>query len=377
MKQFSILVALILAFNFSCKAQKVIQMEKDGGVYKIPCVVNGCKMKFIFDTGAASVCLSMAMAEYLYENDYLSKEDILGKGTSSVADGRIVDHIVIKLRDIEIAGLHLKNVKAVVIEGQKAPLLLGQTAIQELGRISIDGNRLTIHSIENDYSEAEIHKLVEQANKYKDVGSYDAAIECYLKVEDNWGLSAVGLRCLAYCYSQNEQEEECLRVCKRWVNEFEKESDDTEKSFIYNYMANSYYFGLKDYRQAILWYQKIIPLEEKLNEKTSVALHQYLLANCYYELQDYYRAKEMYKTAIKNECSRLKVTISNVQANKVKEKRLGLMFYAYAYCCYKLKEETDGDELMILSAKCGYKLAIKDCEKYKLNYRQTTNKLFE
>ncbi|MDR1763989.1 MAG: retroviral-like aspartic protease family protein [Dysgonamonadaceae bacterium] len=131
--RYILLPIFILTLYFSGNAQKVITMEKDGGVYKIPCVVNGVKMKFIFDTGAANVCISETMAEYLYENDYLTKEDILGKGQSTVADGRIVDNVIIRLRDIEIAGLHLSNVKAVVIEGQKAPCCLDKQPYRNLG----------------------------------------------------------------------------------------------------------------------------------------------------------------------------------------------------------------------------------------------------
>lgn len=141
-----IITALLMFASNMTVAQVTITMEQDGGVYKVPCVVNGAKMKFIFDTGAATVCLSESMAEYLLNNDYISKDDILGFGSSQVADGRIVDHVKINLKDIEIAGLHLKDVEAVVVEGQRAPLLLGQTAIQRLGKVSIDGNKLIIEN---------------------------------------------------------------------------------------------------------------------------------------------------------------------------------------------------------------------------------------
>ena len=90
----SLLFSPLLAFS-----QVVIKMEEDGGVYKIPCVVNGTKIKFVFDTGASAVCLSESMAEYLYDNDYISAEDFVGRGQSSVADGRIVNNIHLILRD--------------------------------------------------------------------------------------------------------------------------------------------------------------------------------------------------------------------------------------------------------------------------------------
>ena len=51
-------------------AQKRIVMERESGVYKIPCKVNGAKMKMIFDTGASSVSISSSIAQYLYYNDY-------------------------------------------------------------------------------------------------------------------------------------------------------------------------------------------------------------------------------------------------------------------------------------------------------------------
>lgn len=171
MKKFLLLI--ILFFAISLSAQVTITMEQDGGVYKVPCVVNGAKMKFIFDTGAATVCLSESMAEYLLDNDYITKEDILGTGASQVADGRIVDHVKINLRDIEIAGLHLKDVEAVVVEGQRAPLLLGQTAIQKLGKYTITGNVLYIYSGESDRRTQERRKIYDKLISYNyDLGDF-------------------------------------------------------------------------------------------------------------------------------------------------------------------------------------------------------------
>ena len=141
-----VIVILIGLIHSQCLSQTVIQMEEYGGVYRIPCKVNGAKMKLIFDTGADKVCLSLSMADYLYDNDYITNEDIIGSGSSTVADGSIVNHIKINIKDIEIQGIHLKNVEAVVMDGQDAPLLLGQSAIKKLGKYSISGNKLIIET---------------------------------------------------------------------------------------------------------------------------------------------------------------------------------------------------------------------------------------
>lgn len=192
MKRIKIFSSLIVFFvSLTAFADTQIQMEEFGGVYKIPCNVNGAKMKFIFDTEASNVCLSMQMAEYLLDNDYISKSDILGSGSSSVADGRIVDHVKINLHDIEIGGLHLNNVEAIVIEGQNAPLLLGQSAIQKLGSIEINGPLLTI---KNDFQDSEdvITRLFEQASSAYNNKMYSIAFEKYGQLYSMGQLSDYG-----------------------------------------------------------------------------------------------------------------------------------------------------------------------------------------
>jgi predicted aspartyl protease len=75
-----ILLFLALIMSMMATAQVTIQMEKEGGVYKVPCSVNGVKMKFIFDTGATTVSMSQTMAQFLLDGDYLSVSDIKGAG---------------------------------------------------------------------------------------------------------------------------------------------------------------------------------------------------------------------------------------------------------------------------------------------------------
>lgn len=130
-------------------AQIHIQMEKEGGVYVVPCTVNGARMKFIFDTGAATVSLSKDMAEYLVENNYISKSDISGQKNFQDATGKISKKTIVNIRDIELGGLHIHNVEASISSSQNAPLLLGQSVIEKLGRITLQSNELIINSFDN------------------------------------------------------------------------------------------------------------------------------------------------------------------------------------------------------------------------------------
>lgn len=125
-------------------SQTIIQMVEDSGVYKVPCEVNGLKVKMIFDTGAATVSISSSMAEMMLDNGYLNKEDLGNQAQSITADGRIVDHTKVVFKTVKIGGLTLSDVDAVVIGNQRAPLLFGQSAIQRLGDVSIKGDKLYI-----------------------------------------------------------------------------------------------------------------------------------------------------------------------------------------------------------------------------------------
>lgn len=144
-KIFTTALMLFVQFNLSF-GQTNITMQREGGVYIVPCSVNGLKLKFIFDTGASDVSISLTEALFMIKNGYLKSEDILGKQYYSIANGDIAVGTKFILREIEIAGLKLKNVEASVVHEMEAPLLLGQSAIAKLGKIQLDpsNNTLTI-----------------------------------------------------------------------------------------------------------------------------------------------------------------------------------------------------------------------------------------
>ncbi len=121
-----------------------IRMQKKGGVYMLPALVNGVKMNFIFDTGASHVSISMTEALFMVKNGYLKEEDIIGSSYSKLADGRKIENVSVILREIEIEGIILENVSARIVDNIEAPLLLGQTAISKLGRIEFVGDSLYI-----------------------------------------------------------------------------------------------------------------------------------------------------------------------------------------------------------------------------------------
>lgn len=142
-KQYLVTYLIIFCF-INLYSQKVIFMDKENGVYKIPCKVNGIPMKFIFDTGASDVSISLTEASFLLKQGLLKENDILGGMKYQIANGEIKEGTKIILREINIDGLILKNINANIVHSQNAPLLLGQSAISKLGTVQIEGNKLAI-----------------------------------------------------------------------------------------------------------------------------------------------------------------------------------------------------------------------------------------
>lgn len=353
MKRFLTLLAFI-AMTMLCEAQVTVTMEKDGGIYKIPCKVNGVKMKFIFDTGASMVSMSQSMAQFLFDGEYLSPNDIKGTGQSLVADGSIVNHTIVILRDIEIGGLHLNNIEATIIEGMNAPLLLGQSAIQEIGKITIDGDKLIISS-NSSISEERINQLFEDAIEYLDAKSYLAAAECLEQLYDLELLSPDGIIELAFAYSQSEQDEKCLRVCKEWLAENELQADNFSKSRIYSFIASSYNFGYHDYNEAILWYQKELNYTDK-SDYSSIAYIEYFIANCYYNTERYKMAQTHYSYAFSNKCYDLGIDGHNVE-KKTKDSFLAEIMYYIGDCEINVGDVYLAAEILKSSARMGNNMA--------------------
>lgn len=140
----NLILIFVLFISTLASAQTKIVMKKSGGIYLVPCKVNGLDMEFIFDTGASQVSISLVEAMYMLKQGKLTKNDIFGSSYAQLANGAITENTNILLREIIIGDLRLLNVKASIIHELGAPLLLGQSAIEKLGKIQLENNVLTI-----------------------------------------------------------------------------------------------------------------------------------------------------------------------------------------------------------------------------------------
>lgn len=367
------IILLVLTFVSSiCFSQKVIQLTEQNGVYTIPCSINGVKRSLVFDTGASTVTISMGFADVLYNLGKLKVEDFKGFGESQVANGHIVNNTKIVLQSIEIAGLHIRNVDAVIIEGQNVPLLLGLSAIQKLGKVTLTGNKLIIES--SSLGNSQLNQMRNQVSLYIKEHRFNDAIAILNKFEENDALEENDLFHLAQCYCFSEDFNKTLIYCQQWMGIYDDFGSQNEPDICY-FMALAYQ-GLNSYYEADKWYTKAIKLIETgaINQEdiiNALRLSQFYnhKANNYFIAKTYKECVEAYDIATQYRIRALGVDIINVCAGDVKDELLGgwLNIICMIYSTF-LNKGDKAERYAVLAALCGNEEAKGFCKYYNIDY---------
>ena len=135
---------------YDADSEVAVPFEEEGGIKLIDVTVNGqFTVKMILDSGCSGTLISIAEAKYLYEKGCFTEEDILGTTKSQIADGSIVENMVINLRQLVIGGqIACTNVTATVSANAQAPLLLGNEVLNRAPAYSVDNeNKLIIFKL--------------------------------------------------------------------------------------------------------------------------------------------------------------------------------------------------------------------------------------
>ena len=123
-----------------------VPFRNENGVKYVQVKVNGVGLEMIFDTGCSGTLISLAEANYLAQKGKLTQEDILGTTTSQIADGSLVDNMVVNLKEVIIHDRILcSNVVATVSSNVNAPLLLGNEILDRVATVTIDNESETLN----------------------------------------------------------------------------------------------------------------------------------------------------------------------------------------------------------------------------------------
>ena len=144
---FFVFIIMALLITVDCVAQSTneVKLIKNGGVYEVPVVLNNVlAIHFIIDSGASDVSISPDVALTLIRTKTITNEDWLPGAYYKFADGTTAKSQRFKLKLVKIGNVELTNVTCSISNSLEAPMLLGQSALQKLGRYSIDYDKMVI-----------------------------------------------------------------------------------------------------------------------------------------------------------------------------------------------------------------------------------------
>ena len=295
-KMVSVVSSLIMLNTMTAFCQVVIEMTPMGNVYSLPGKVNGLELNFIFDTGASDVSLSMTEAIFMIKNGYLIEDDFTGVSYSQIANGDIVENTTVLLREVEIGGIKLLNVKASISHTLGAPLLLGQSAIQKLGPIQLSGNKLIIQNGKNFKSDEEAWDSYYKAFQEVEAGNYVSVIsicnEALEYAEDN-NLKSLLYEQLAAAYYNSGQKDLAIDCCHKGLGENPMNEQLGYNLGVYLYEAGDMERAERAFLQQVSKFDKIEPVSANMRAWTYA-----YLADIQYSKGEYVNAETNYKKSL-------------------------------------------------------------------------------
>ena len=118
-----------------------IFLKKEGGIYRLPVKINRViTLDFILDSGASEVCIPADVAMTLLRAHTIEEADFLPGKSYTLADGSVVRSERFIIRELEMDGITISNVPA-MISPIRGDLLLGQSFLQRLDSWAIDNKR--------------------------------------------------------------------------------------------------------------------------------------------------------------------------------------------------------------------------------------------
>jgi len=135
-------LALVLALHPG--SAETIKLERQGGMYAVPVLVNGAlSLKFIIDSGASDVVIPSDVVRTLIRTGAVSERDFFATAVVRLADGSEHQSRRFLLHELKVGDHALKDVTATVAP-QGAHLLLGQSFLARLPSWTIDNHQYAL-----------------------------------------------------------------------------------------------------------------------------------------------------------------------------------------------------------------------------------------
>ena len=119
------------------RRETTLEKERNGHFYTYA-DVNGEPIRFVVDTGASFVALTVKDAKRLGIPFSPTEFEVIGEGASGMGRGKLV-----QLDSVEIEGKRVTNVKAAILEGSRLSLL-GQSYLSRMGEVQMRGDYMVL-----------------------------------------------------------------------------------------------------------------------------------------------------------------------------------------------------------------------------------------
>ncbi|MDP3462095.1 MAG: retroviral-like aspartic protease family protein [Bacteroidales bacterium] len=359
-----ILIALVFN-NYTLFSQVRIKMKLENGVYYTPCIVNGLKLRFIFDTGASNVSISLTEAIFMLKNGYLEESDLQGSSYSQLANGEIIENTRINIKEIEIGKIKIFNVQANIIHELSAPLLLGQSALKKIGRIQIENDYLLILDaidIEDDTACHTALTLIEKAKFYYFDNLNALAADMFQKAYNQCpsSLSCYDLYLMGSAHYFREDNEKASFFLKK---AYDCNTNGNRTYLISSRLATSYMEQNK-YYDAEIFYD--IALSSTLCDTNKHEIY-FRLGYMYSSMGKYHKSIEMYQMSLDYYLAYTNIDYKKHLLEKKKNKEIGSLFYNIGNNYTKLNMNTRADGFMIMASLFGNMNAAEYCFENKIN----------
>ncbi|HWI86662.1 MAG TPA: TIGR02281 family clan AA aspartic protease [Sphingomonas sp.] len=109
------------------------------GHFYTDALVNGKQVRFVVDTGATNIALTLDDARTAGIQVDPSKFEVVGTGASGAVTAQVVS-----LAEVDLVGKRAQGVKAMVLQGLEVSLL-GQNYLRQLRSVEINADTMTLH----------------------------------------------------------------------------------------------------------------------------------------------------------------------------------------------------------------------------------------
>lgn len=117
--------------------ETVLQRERNGHFY-VHAKVNGELVRFLVDTGATGVALTVEDAKRVGLNFSNGEFEHVGQGAAGPIRGKLV-----MLDDVEVDGKKVSNVSGAILDGAHISLL-GQSYLSRMGEVQMRGDYMVL-----------------------------------------------------------------------------------------------------------------------------------------------------------------------------------------------------------------------------------------